>query len=357
MDEFIVFGVRHEGLGHRLGNGKGCGNLGNMFAAHPIRFFVFLIALAIGGCANTGNQTPQTMAGGAPSRPKTVLIYDFVFPPDVAVADREFSMHLGREIGDISISNTIVTKRVNAEIVATIITILRDEAGLNARPGIEDDPAFRDTALIVAGQLRAVDRGTRSQRIPASFVGGVVADIDVSRFSDGTKTQLFTFTAEAQKGTAFTGSSAAAHNAAIKALLATQSVPTQNLSPDVESQARRLGRAVADRINAYAMQQGWINKADLPERPLQSTNIELQKLPAATRKQGESAIPSDEIPCNAFMKNERGHWYVKGPVTIKLGSADNKTLQNLEIIPKFYTIGGVDLYEAVQKKCGNNQRP
>jgi hypothetical protein len=32
-------------------------------------------------------------------------------------------------------------------------------------------------------------------------------------------------------------------------------------------------------------------------------------------------------------------------------------LQNLEIPPKFFTIGGVDLYEAIQKKCGSNQRP
>jgi hypothetical protein len=48
---------------------------------------------------------------------------------------------------------------------------------------------------------------------------------------------------------------------------------------------------------------------------------------------------------------------VKGPVTIDLGNAENKTLKNLEITPKFFTIGGVDLYEAVQKKCGSNQRP
>ena len=174
------------------------------------------------------------MAVGAPARPKTVLIYDFVFPPDIAVADREFSTRLAREIGDLPVSNAVVAQEVNAEIVATIITILHDEAGLNARPGIEDDPAFKDTALVVAGQLRAADHGTRSQRIPASFVGGVVADIDVSRFSDGAKTQLFTFTAEAQKGAAFTGPAAAAHNTAIKALLAAQSVPTQNLSPDVK---------------------------------------------------------------------------------------------------------------------------
>jgi hypothetical protein len=330
-----------------------------MLATRPIRFSVFLIALAVAGCASTGNQAPQIFAAGDRSRPKTVLIYDFVFSPDVAVADREFTTRLAREIGDISVSNQIVAKRVNAEIVATIITILRDEAGLNARSGNEDDAAYKDTTLIVSGQLRAADRGPRSNRMPANFVGGVIADIDVSRFADGTKTQLFTFAAAAQKGVAFTGPAAAVHNTAIKTLLATQSVPTESLSPDVESQARRLGRAIADRINAYALQQGWINKADLPERRLETkpARDEPNELPDATMKQSGLASTSDEIPCNAFVKNERGHWYVKGPVTIKIGSAENKTLQDLEIVPKFYTIGGVDLYETVQKKCGNNQRP
>jgi hypothetical protein len=67
---------------------------------------------------------------------------------------------------------------------------------------------------------------------------------------------------------------------------------------------------------------------------------------------GGSKLSPNTIPCNAFTKNERGNWYVKGPVTFDLGSAKNKTLKNLEIPPKFFTIGGVGLYEAIQKKCG-----
>src|ERR1019366_4059396 len=77
----------------------------------------------------------------------------------------------------------------------------------------------------------------------------------------------------------------------------------------------------------------------------------------APQADGGSTLPPNTIPCKAFTKNERGNWYVKGPATFDLGSAENKTLQNLEITPKFFTIGGVDLYEAVQKKCGSNQRP
>jgi len=330
-----------------------------MFTPRPVHLFTFLIALAVAGCANTGDQTPQTSAGGALSRPKTVLVYDFVFSPDVAVVDREFTARMGFDIGDISVSNQLVSKRVNAEIVATVITILHDETGLNARPGIDADPAFKDTALIVTGQLQSADHGTRAKPTPVNFNGGVTADITISRVSEGTKTELLTFTVQAQKGAAFTGPAAAAHNAAIKAVIAGKNLPTLNLSHDVEAQARGLGRAVADKINAYAIQQGWVNKADLPERPVDTKSAENkpQKLPAAAAKQGGSTSPPNTIPCNAFTKNERGNWYVKGPVTIDLGNAENKTLQNLEITPKFFTIGGVDLYEAVQKKCGSIQRP
>jgi stage V sporulation protein SpoVS len=220
-------------------------------------------------------------------------------------------------------------------------------------------PALKDTALIVTGQLQPVDHGTRAQRTSVNFGGGVGAVITVSRVSEGTKAQLLTFTAQAQKSTAFTGPAAASHSASIKAVLAGQSVPTQNLSPDVEAQALGLGRAVADKINAYAIQQGWVNKADLPERPVDTKpeKNRPQKQPVTAAKQGESMRPSNTIPCNAFTKNERGNWYVRGPVTIDVGNAENKTLQNLEITPKFFTVGGVDLYEAVQKKCGSNQRP
>ncbi len=336
-----------------------------MFAPRSVHLFICWIALAVAGCANTGVQRTQTSVGGAQSRPKTILVFDLVFSSDVAVVDREFTARLEREIGNLTVSKQLIDKRVNAEIVATIITILHDEAGLNAQPGGEEDLMLKDSALVITGQLHAVDQGNRTQRTPVSFGtgGGVVADMTVSQVSEGTKTQLLTFTTQAQNGrqsdAKITGPAAAARNAAITAALAAESVPAVSLSPDVEAQVRGLGRAVADKIVTYAVQQGWANKADLPEPPADAkpAGKKSEKLPVAVAKQGGSKLPQSTIPCEAFTKNGRGNWYVKGPVTIYLGSAENKTLQNLEITPKFFTIGGVDLYEAVQKKCGSNQRP
>jgi hypothetical protein len=337
-----------------------------MLAPRPVHLFICLIALAIAGCAHTGVEGTQTSAGGVPPRPKTVLVSDFVFSSDIAVVDPQFTAQLDRQIGNLLVSKQLVSKRVNDEIVATIITILHYEAGLNAQPGSEEDVTLKDGALVISGQLHAVDQGNRPQRNSVGFGtgGGVVADMTVSQVSEGIKKQLFVFTTQApsghQSGAAMTGPAAATRNAAIAAVLAAKSAPAVNLSPNVEAQARGLGRAVADKIVAYAVQQGWVSKADLPEQPVEKVEKvekKSKKLSVVNAKQGESPLPSNTIPCNAFTKDDRGNWYVRGPVTFNLGSAENKTLQNLEIPPKFFTIGGVDLYEAIQKKCGSNPRP
>jgi hypothetical protein len=332
-----------------------------MFGPRPVHLFICLIVLAVAGCANTSVQETQTSVGGALPRPNTVLVNDFVFSSDVAVVDRDFAARLESKLGNMpsDVIKAITAKRVNDEMVATIIVIV-GAAGLNARLGSQEELTPKNGALVITGQLRAVDQDNRHQRNPVAFGTGssVAADMTVSEVSEGTEKQLVTFTAQAQSGrqsgaAATTGPDAAALRAAIASVLARKSAPDVNLSPDVEAMARGLGRAVADKIVAYAGQQGWVTKAALPAPPEDAKPMrkEPEKLPVAAASQGRSPTPTNTIPCAAFTKNERGNWYVKGPVTFDIGSAKNQTLQDLEIPPKFFTIGGVDLYEAVQKEC------
>ena len=94
---------------------------------------------------------------------------------------------------------------------------------------------------------------------------------------------------------------AAAQSAAIKAVLAGESVPSENLSPDVEAQARGLGRAVADKIAAYALQQGWVTKADLPERPVETKPVKTKPRKTASRrreaKRGNRSARHNSLRC------------------------------------------------------------
>ena len=321
-----------------------------------------MMTLAIAGCASTNVQELRTLAGDRMPRPKVVIVNDFTFSPDVTVVDRDFIAQLEKKFGNYptgDIVKTITERRVNDEIVASVIVHLHYDAGLNAQPNSDVESAPKNDMLVITGQMHAIDSGHPQRN--ASFGPGVVADISVSQVSQGTKKQLINFTAQTKDRTQVTHVAATAQSEKIAAVLAAKSSPDVSLSPSVEAQAREFGRAIADKIVAFAMQQGWVNKADLPEQPTTAK-------PAAKKLSGkrpnespvtvakEDGSQRNTIPCDAFTKNERGNWYVRGPVTFDLGSAENKTLQNLEIPPKFFTIGGVDLYEAIQKKCAGNRR-
>jgi hypothetical protein len=81
----------------------------------------------------------------------------------------------------------------------------------------------------------------------------------VSYVSSGARKQLVTFSAEAKDaGKLPSGKPAAAFNAEIAAALAAEKAAPEKLSPDVEAQARRLGRAAGEKVVAYAKAQGWI---------------------------------------------------------------------------------------------------
>lgn len=352
-----------------------------MIALRPLHLVICSIALTVAGCANTSMQGTPTADGGAPPRPKTVLVYDLEFSPDIAVVDSKYTQQLESQLGNLLVSKQILAKRVSAEIEATIATILHDETGLRARSGGEQDITPDDSTLVISGQLQAAAQGNQPPRAPVNFGtdGVVVASMTVSEVTGGTKKQLLTFTTSAQSGrrsaAAMTAAEAAGRNAAINAAVATQSVPAGKLSPDNEAQARGLGRAIAARLISYASQQGWSYKTNVPEptaeaqpadnkrekknRPeAQPARKKPEKLPAAEARRSEPPPPPPPkiFPCHEFTRNDRGNWYVKGPVTVDIGTAENKTLQNLEIPPKFFTIGGVDLYQAIQKNCGGGLR-
>jgi len=233
---------------------------------HRLAFLcIGVAALALAGCANTDGMQGF---GGAPGRPKTVLVSDFLLSSDLAVIDRGYTARLERKVGGFPTHErkprTIA--RVNDEIVASIIATVR-EAGLDAQPGSEDALKLSDDVLLVGGRLRPSDPAAVAKNKPVVFGSGrVTAEMSVSAFSGRGKKQLLTFSADAKDaGKPLTGKPAAARNAAIAEALAAQKSPPEKLSADVEGQARRLGRAVGEKIVAYAKGQGWLEKPESAE--------------------------------------------------------------------------------------------
>jgi hypothetical protein len=223
-------------------------------------------ALALAGCAGD-------MAGGfgeAPARPKTIVVTDFLISSEVTVIDRGFTARLERKVGAYPTHERKprTVARVNDEIVASIIASLR-EAGLDAQPGSEDALSLNDRALVVKGRLRPLNPVSEAKSKQIGFGtgrGGVVAEMTLSSFSGGGRRQLLTFIADAKDaGKPPAGKQAAARNAAIGAALTEEKAAAEKLSPDVEAQTRRLGRAVGEKIVAFAREKGWLEKPESGE--------------------------------------------------------------------------------------------
>jgi len=224
---------------------------------------VAIAGLVSGGCTISGGLQPR-LAGT--EKPRVILISDFTFASDVVAVDRGYTARLERKIGAYPAHERRqrTNERVNDEIVATIVASLR-EAGLEAQPGAEDSLTLTQSALVVSGSLRPGEAVTAKNRNSFGFGSGrghVVAAMTGSQFSAGGKRQVLTFDAEpVKREAAVPPKVAAARNAEIAAAVAASGGSNEKLSPDVELPARRLGRAIADRVLAYAKEQGWLTPA------------------------------------------------------------------------------------------------
>lgn len=237
------------------------------------RLFTFIAvalgALALAGCGSVaGGGYGAFGASGEAAVPKTFVVSDFVFSKDVTALDRSYTARLERKIGSFPTHERKprTIERVNDEIVAVIIATLQ-EAGLRAEPGREEALTLKDDAVLITGRLHAAAQAKPAKDKQIGFGadhGGVAAEIAVSRFSAGGKTPLLEFSAQAPTGraVALDRKQAAARNAAIDAALAAEGTPAVKLSADTEEQARRLGRALGERIVAIAKERGWLAKAD-----------------------------------------------------------------------------------------------
>jgi hypothetical protein len=238
----------------------------------PTRRFTLLAigltALLLAGCASNDL---QSAFGGKPARPKTIYVSDFVVSSDVDTIDRGFSIRMDRKGGNYPIleRKRRTLGRVNDEIVATIVATLR-EAGLDAQPGNEDALTLSDNALIVTGRLRPTTLSDLAKGKPVVFgagrPGNVSADMTVSYFSGHGKKPLTTISADTRgTGKLPAGKQAATFNAGVAEVLVAEKALPERLSPDIEGAARRLGRAVGEKIVAFVKEKGWLTPPESAE--------------------------------------------------------------------------------------------
>jgi hypothetical protein len=229
----------------------------------PLAAFIgiSLAALALGGCAGTGN-----LMGGAPAKPKTIVVSDFAASTEVDAVDRGFSVRMDRKDPNFPLleRKRRTLARVNDEIVATIIATLR-EAGLDAEPGSQESISLKEDAVLITGSLRPASLADLAKKKKIGFgsgYGSVAADMTLWLYASGGKKQLLAFAAQVHgKAPAVSRKEAAARNAAIDAALGAEGTAAVKLSPETEVQARALGRTIADKIVAFAREQSWLTGA------------------------------------------------------------------------------------------------
>ena len=210
-------------------------------------------------------------SASAPTKPKTILVTDFVASPDVEAIDRGFSARMDRK----GINYPILERkrrtlaRVNDEIVASIVATLR-EAGLDAQPGSEEGLTLNDEAAVVSGRLRAGDagRGREKPSRSASVAGrgGVVRRHDGVVFLRRRKEAADSPSTRMARPPASRRPESRRRRTTRRSPRCSPPKKTpERLSPDVEAQARRLGRAVGEKVVAYAKEQGWLDTPAVAE--------------------------------------------------------------------------------------------
>lgn len=258
-----------------------------------------IVALMLAGCAEGASFGSFGSLSGPAPRPKTIVVSDFIFDSDVVAVDRGFTARLERKVGGFPTHERKqrTNERVNDEIVASIVASLR-EAGFDAQPGNEDSISVKDDMVFVSGRLRPADRDAGKKNLAGFGSGrsGVIAEMAATR----NKRQLSTFTADGGKraGAPVAGKLTASRNSMIAESLVASKAAAEKLSPDVEAQARSLGRATGEKVVAFAREQGWLTKPEGAEAaPEAEARVKLldpkpARMPAG-RKPPQPADPDD----------------------------------------------------------------
>lgn len=215
------------------------------------------------GCAPAAVTDGQTFTGFI-AKPTTIMVSHLDFSPEIVIQDQGLVTRLTRDMKGKPAAEirAEAAQRVSNVIAETTIATLRD-AGLKASPGSTDIALGDEPTLVITGTVRGAETakpdaakptaekpGKPAKRRSVGFGGTksqAVADVQLTHLSWGGRKNVLNFTTASATGQ--------------KALSDEKFPPRgtgEKLSPDVERMAQRLGKDVANKVIAFAAQQGWI---------------------------------------------------------------------------------------------------
>jgi hypothetical protein len=214
------------------------------------------------GCASN-NVNVATYFGGGPPKPRAVVVSDFALAPGTVSVDGGLAPTYRRKLGKVTPDQlkAELTTAVNEEVSGAMVSALVD-GGLPATTAAPADGT--ESTVVVTGNIRRVDAKDRMKRRLSGlgpFHDGVLAEVQVSQEVAGARKELLSFVGEPADARKPGASAAMASTApATTAPETTGSISSEKLTPTIAAEARRLGKASATRILAFAAEQGWVSR-------------------------------------------------------------------------------------------------
>ncbi|NWG23282.1 MAG: hypothetical protein HXY30_02510 [Pseudorhodoplanes sp.] len=227
-----------------------------VFDGRPARPILLAGLLAVAACSGAG--APQGAANATLEKPTKFFVSEYDVAADLPVLDPALAANLKRQLPGLTddAAQIEISRRVSAAIAEATVAALR-QSGIQAAQGGGEILRANEIGLMVSGKIVNSAEGAAQRRPPGAPV--VAAQTTLTYYVDPNSRIVDTFTTDSDLGRA----TAPARRPA------TAGAPggTQRLSPDIDAKARGLGRAIAERIVAFAAEKGWIKAPAVPASP------------------------------------------------------------------------------------------
>jgi len=227
---------------------------------------VFASAVVAAGCAPTQVQSTYQREGLMP-KPERVLVYDFSVSPADVQLDRGLSAELVQMTkGTPRTEQEIQLGQKAARVLSDALVERINAMGLPAQR-VSGAPMNWANALLIEGQFLSIDEGNRTERAVIGLGMGrsdVEALVQVYQANGTQLERLEEFSTSAKSGykpgaAETMGMGAAAGTLAVSAAVTVGgTIASEALGANVEADARRTAKDVAEQLQNYFARQGWI---------------------------------------------------------------------------------------------------
>jgi hypothetical protein len=233
------------------------------------RGFGLVLLGGLAGCSKPSVQATEAYMGGRLPRPDRVLVEAFAVTPEEVKLDQGVAARMQRASSDVplSVQQMQVAREAQSTLADTVVKKLVDYGLPAARVWGEQLP-LAGRYLLVQGQIVAVDQGNRTRRTLVGFGAGksdVAADMQLYFAEGRTRPRFLT----AYDGTDGSGrgpgmaetmgvGGAAGNLLASTAIGSALHLGGESRRANSQSEAQRLGEALAKEVAQFAISQGWL---------------------------------------------------------------------------------------------------